>query len=393
MLAIQIKDLGGKSSIALERLEEPVIHQDDEVLIRVLAVGLDGTDREMMQERYGAAPRGELSLTIGHEMLGVVVKAGANSPYQNGDLVTSTVRRPCKEPDCVNCRNGHMDYCETGHYAERGIKGAHGFLSEYVVEDARYIVLVPQQCLRYGVLAEPQSIVEKVWDQIQHIQQRLIWEPRTALILGSGPLGLLAAMTYRTLGLDVYVWSMSSEDSEQAQLVRECGAVYQKAGGPAVIHGAGDKPVQTISMFADLLNKPIDVIMECTGYSPLAFEAISVLGPNGVLALLGVTSGNRKLEVASDVLNLGIVLENKCIIGSVNAARKDFETGLYRLQQMEKLFPGVLQKLQSDRLRMEQVPELDFSELAVKAVVDLVPQTEWEKLVMQSSEVQYSFSV
>jgi threonine dehydrogenase-like Zn-dependent dehydrogenase len=391
--AIQMIGLPSNPSIALEQLGTPVISQPNEVLIRVLAVGLDGTDREILQEKYGMPPEGETRLTFGHEMLGVVVEVGAEASYRPGDLVTATVRRPCKILNCVNCRNGHTDFCETGQYVERGIKEAHGFLAEYITEDERYVIQIPKESLSYGMLAEPQSIVEKVWDQIQRVQQRLIWEPKTVLVLGSGPLGILAAMTYRVLGLHVYVWSISSEESEQAQLVQACGAIYQRAGGASAVAGTAVSAVESITQFAELLNIHIDVIMECTGYSPLAFEAMSVLGPNGVLALLGVTPGNRKLEISADVLNQSIVLENKCIVGSVNASRKDFETGIYRLQKIEEQYPGILQKLLSDRLSIEEVAQMDFSKLAVKAVVDLVPPHQWESLIKQTEEVAYSFSV
>ncbi|MBD0381186.1 glucose 1-dehydrogenase [Paenibacillus sedimenti] len=386
MKTIRVKQLRqGAPSIALEMIDVPALTQPNEVLVRVLAVGLDGTDREILQEKYGTPPDGEDDLTTGHESLGVVAEAGADSGFQSGDLVTAIVRRPCKDQSCVNCRNGHADFCQTGKYVERGIKGAHGFLSEYYKEEARYLVQVPTDLLEHGMLVEPQSIVEKVWDQVQRVQQRLIWEPRTALILGSGPLGLLAAMTCRVLGLDVYVWSMSPQDSLQAELVQACGAVYRQAGA------AGSAP--TLTAYADGLGKPMDLILECTGYSPLAFEAMSVLAPGGVLALLGVTPADRKLEIASDMLNQSMVLENKCVIGSVNASRKDFETAIYRLQQMEKLSPGWLSRLVTNRMQLEDLLKLDFKSIPIKAVVDVVPTRLWNDLVKQTREVAYSFSV
>ena len=383
MKAIRVKDVTGQATVVLEEVDKPAVVHPQEVVVQVLSVGLDGTDREILMERYGAPPEGEDDLTTGHESLGVVVEAGPEAGFRPGDLVTATVRRPCRDQSCVNCRNGHADFCETGQYVERGIRGAHGFLSEFYKEEARYLVQVPRPCLMVGMFAEPQSIVEKVWDQVQRVQQRLIWEPKTALVLGSGPLGLLAAMTCRVLGLSTYVWSMSPDDSLSARLARDCGAVYQQAGGDS---GA-------LAEFAGRLGKRIDFILECTGYSPLAFEAMSALGPNGVLALLGVTPGKRMLEISSDMLNQSLVLENKCVIGSVNASRKDFETGLFRLQQMEARFPGVLQRLITERVTLEEVPQLDFRKIGIKAVVDVVPVERWEQLVKPSSGVEYSFSV
>ncbi|MCS7462245.1 glucose 1-dehydrogenase [Paenibacillus doosanensis] len=380
--------------LELTETERPQLKYPSEVLVRVLCVGLDGTDRELMTEKYGVPPEGKDALTIGHESLGVVVEAGEASGLAAGDLVCALVRRPCNDPECVNCRSGHSDFCETGHYVERGIKGRDGYLSEYYAEDARYLVKVPPACLDYGVLTEPQSIVEKVWDQVQRIQQRLIWQPKTVLVLGSGPLGLLAALTSRCLGLDTVVWSKSPADSPAAELVRACGAEFRQADEAGDAGSGGTGSAETLSGFLQRRGKRVDMIYECTGYSPLAFEAMTALGPGGVLALLGVTPGGRSLQVPADAINQELVLENKCVLGSVNASRKDFETGLYRLQQMEEKFPGLLGRIMSDRLTMEQVPGLDFSKIAVKAVVDVVPQPQWRDMLSQSSSpVEYSFSV
>ncbi|WP_281885978.1 glucose 1-dehydrogenase [Paenibacillus sp. YYML68] len=399
-----------KPMLELAEVPRPKRVSKTDVLVRVLCVGMDGTDREIVSEQYGVPPLGEHSLILGHESLGVVMEADAATGLKPGDAVTALVRRPCGQPDCVNCRNGKPDFCETGAYVERGIKGMHGFLSEYYVEDARYLVKVSSSMLTLGVLAEPQSIVEKVWDEVQRIQQRLIWQPKTAVVLGSGPLGLLAALTCRTLGLDTYVWSKSPADSAAADIVRACGAHYKQASGASSTEAAmfghratvgderqseeSEKPISPLDAFLKGHGKRADLILECTGYSPLAFDAMTALGPNGVLALLGVTPGNRREKVSVDRINHELVLENKCVLGSVNASRKDFETGLYRLGRMESLFPGVLDRLLTDRLTMEQVAQLDFSGIGVKAVVDVIPQSEWTRLAAASEgEVAYSFSV
>ncbi|GGI45739.1 glucose dehydrogenase [Paenibacillus marchantiophytorum] len=386
MRVVRVKNVRqGTPSIVLETMPDPALAHPQEVLVKVLAVGLDGTDKEIVKEKYGVPPEGEDDLTTGHESLGVVMEAGADSGFRKGDLVTAIVRRPCRNQRCVNCRNGHSDFCQTGEYVERGIKGANGFLSEFYKEEGRYLVQVPVDLLQHGMLVEPQSIVEKVWDQVLRVQQRLIWEPQRALVLGSGPLGLLAAITCRLLGLEVLVWSMSPQDSLQAQLVKDIGGSYQQAGA------AGS--AATLTAYAESIGKPLDFILECTGYSPLAFEAMSILAPNGVLALLGVTPADRQLEISSDMLNQSMVLENKCVLGSVNAARKDFETAIYRLQQMEKQYPGWLNRLVTNRMDLDAVPQLDFATIEIKAVVDLVPVEQWRGLVEQTNEVAYSFSV
>ncbi|SCW59597.1 Threonine dehydrogenase [Paenibacillus tianmuensis] len=386
----------GAPKLELVEIERPVRQTKTDVLVRVLCIGLDGTDREIMNEKYGVPPAGETSLTIGHESLGVVEEADPATGFAPGDAVCALVRRPCADPGCVNCRNGQQDFCETGQYTERGIRGAHGYLSDYYVEDARYLVKVPAGSLAYGILAEPQSIVEKVWNEVQRIQQRLVWQPRTAVVLGSGPLGLLAALTCRCLGLDTVVWSKSPDDSIGAELVRACGAMYARAEDEAAAPaGSGSaSAVPALGAFLQRNSRRADLIFECTGYSPLAFDAMAALGPNGVLALLGVTPGNRSIRISSDQINQELVLENKCVLGSVNASRKDFETGLYRLKQMEARFPGLLGRLMTDRLTLEQVPQLDFGRIAVKAVVDLVPREQWTGLVRhEADEVAYSFSV
>ncbi|KIL39824.1 glucose dehydrogenase [Gordoniibacillus kamchatkensis] len=399
MKAVRVLNVQSEPKIAVVDVPEPERRWPGDVKVRVLCIGLDGTDKEILTEHYGMPPQGETDLTNGHESLGVVVEADEAAALAPGDLVTALVRRPCSDPACVNCRNERADYCESGQYTERGIKGRHGYLSEFYVEDARYLVKVPPSCLAYGMLAEPQSIVEKVWDQVQHIQQRLVWEPRTALVLGSGPLGLLAAWTCRCLGLDTYVWSKPPETSLSAELVRAAGAQYKQAGGGSATDGAGGSGSAAgggstgLKDYAAQLGGKIDLIFECTGYSPLAFEAIDALGPNGVLALLGVTAGERKLEIPSDRLNEEIVLENKCIIGSVNASRKNFETGLYRLQQMEEKFPGLLARMVTNRLTMDQLPGIDFGGIEIKAVVDIVPPVQWGQLVSEAAGAAYSFSV
>jgi threonine dehydrogenase-like Zn-dependent dehydrogenase len=201
----------------------------------------------------------------------------------------------------------------------------------------------------------------------------------------------------------------------QARLVRGCGATYHQAvggdadkkaagaggagaggeaaGGDKAAAGSGAGKSETLTEFAAGLGKHIDMIWECTGYSPLAFEAMGVLGPNGVLALLGVTPGKRTETLPIDTLNMNMVLENKCVLGSVNAARKDFETGLYRLQQMHERYPDVLAGIVTDRLRLEDVPKIDFAKFVIKAVVDVVPVEQWEGLVKITADAAYSFSV
>jgi threonine dehydrogenase-like Zn-dependent dehydrogenase len=360
---------GGGKQIALVDVPKPRLRDEQDVLIKVLEVGLDGTDKEIIVEQYGVLPARTDHMIIGHELLGVIEEAGPQSGFAVGELATLLVRRPCGQSDCHHCREGRQDFCSTGRYTERGIREADGYLCEYVVENARYVVPVPHNCRAYGVLVEPQSVVEKVCRQAAIIQERLIWKPQTALIIGSGPLGLLAALTCRTMGLETFVWSKSAVDSINAGIVRSCGGHFRCAGGN---RAAGNGPF--VSGLAEAVaewGRGIDWIWECSGYSPLVLEAMTILNPNGLLALLGVTPGDKQIEAPSDWLNREMVLKNKCVIGSVNSSQADFEAAVLRLQEIERQFPGELTRIASDELAIGQVPDIDFHKIAVKAVVRL----------------------
>jgi threonine dehydrogenase-like Zn-dependent dehydrogenase len=371
MKAIVLRQISGTNDklIALADVPKPRIDDAADVLIKVLAVGLDGTDKEIIEEQYGVLPAHAEQMVIGHELLGVIEEAGPQSGFAIGDLATVLVRRPCGMPECIHCREGQQDFCSTGRYTERGIREADGFMSEYVVENARYVVRVPANCKPYGVLVEPQSVVEKICRQAAVIQERLLWKPQTALVIGSGPLGLLAALTCRTMGLDVHVWSKSPDDSVNAEIVRRCGVHYhyadetRAAGNGAFASGLTETAAEW--------GRGIDWIWECSGHSPLVLEAMTILNPNGLLALLGVTPGHSVIEAPSDWLNREMVLKNKCVIGSVNSSRADFEAAVVRLQGIERQFPGELVRIMTDELAIEQVPGIDFHRIAVKAVVRL----------------------
>jgi threonine dehydrogenase-like Zn-dependent dehydrogenase len=374
---------GGESrvTVSLADIPKPELTGPEDVLIRVLCVGLDGTDREIILDNFARYPEGRSEMVIGHELLGVVEKAGSESGLSRGDLVTVLVRRPCGEEVCVNCRNGQQDFCQTGNYVERGIKGADGFLCEYVAENTKYVVKVPEECLPYGVLVEPQSIVEKVYTQTLKIQQRMIWQPQTMLILGSGPLGILAALTCRVLGLDTYVWSKSDSESVNADIIQRIGAHYREAESPAE-----DAFFSGLTAYSKQLGKKFDMIWECTGHAPLGFEAIPLVSNNGILALLGVTPGRGRLDLPSDSTYREMVIKNKCIIGSVNASYHDFVAAINRLRDIENHYPGMLGMLQTSRLSIEDVPAIDFSKMAIKAVVDVVPPAQWVSVNMEFKE-------
>jgi glucose 1-dehydrogenase len=309
-------------------------------LMRVLEVGIDGTDTEINSGLYGEAPPGSDFLVIGHEALSVVEAVGEGvSDFKPGDLVVSTVRRP---DDCPNCRAGESDMCLSGNYTERGIKGAHGYMGEYYSETPAFMVKIPPALRPFAVLLEPLSIVEKATFQAWKIQERMLWEPKRAVILGAGQIGILGTILLRLRGLEVHVYAKSPPGSLQHHILDSLGATYESVD---------DRPLAGIR---DELGQ-IDFILEATGNSAVAFEAMSQVGTNGVLCLTGVSAGNRSIEIPADVINLQMVLGNRVAFGSVNANRRYFEMGLEHFQQGQQRWPGIFQQLITRR-----VPFNDF---------------------------------
>ena len=306
------------------------------VLVRVLEVGVDGTDREINAAEYGAAPAGDDYLILGHESFGVVEAVGPNvTGLAPGDHVVASVRRPGSSLyDAI----GLQDMTTDDVYFERGISRRHGFLAEYYVDAAEYLVKVPAALREVGVLLEPTSVAEKALAQAWEIQRRLrVWQPRKALVLGAGTLGLLTTLLLRLRGLEVVTMGRSMGPSRNADLVRQLGATYASTSERMVAEVAAE-------------HGPFDVIVEGTGYSPLVFEAMHVLGKNGVLVMVSVTGGDRTVQVPADRINQGFVLGNKVAVGSVNASRADFERGVRDLAHAALAYPGFLPSLVTHRV-------------------------------------------
>jgi threonine dehydrogenase-like Zn-dependent dehydrogenase len=307
------------------------------VLVKVLRVGVDGTDKEIDAALYGAAPPGDGFLVVGHESFGRVEAVGpAVTELAPGDFVVATVRRPGTSPyDAI----GTYDMTTDDTYRERGINLRHGYLTEWYVDAPEYIVQVPQGLRQVGVLLEPTSVVEKGIAQAYEIQRRLrIWRPRRAAVLGSGTIGLLATLALRLRGLEVTTFGRTPAPYLNADLVEALGARYATTQDVALLDGA--------ARFG-----PFDLIFEATGSSPLVFEAMQALGKNGVLVLSSVTGGDRRIEVPSDRINLGFVLGNKVMVGTVNANREYFEAGVRDLSQAELQWPGWLGRLLTHPVR------------------------------------------
>ncbi len=334
---------GQKGSAHLQDLEKPPVKQA-ELLVRVLETGVCGTDMEINEGLFGTVEPGYPFLVLGHENFGVVeeVGPGAGGDWQKGDLIVCTVRRPCPQND-PNCRAGMSDMCTTGNYSERGIKERNGYMTEYYTEVPDFAIKIPPIYRDFGVLLEPTTVVEKAITQSYKIQERLLWEPKRAVVFGAGPIGLLATYLLRNQGLEVYTaaHSLGGENNFKSQLAEKCGARYISTQ-------------QTkIEDFPSKLG-PIDLIIEATGNSQVAFSAMSILGVNGVMALTSVTGGHTSFPIDTNTLNLQMVLGNQVIFGSVNANRSYFEAGVKHWGEIEQKFPGLLAQTITRRLSMDQ---------------------------------------
>lgn len=296
---------GRGDSARLVDLPEPS-PQDGAVLVEMLAVGVCGTDREILRGAYGRAPAGEDALVLGHESLGRVVSAPPDSGLAGGDLVVAMVRRPDPVP-CINCAAGEWDMCRNGKYTEHGIKGVHGFCRERYRLAPERLVRIEPQLGEHGVLLEPTSVVAKAWEHAVRIGERARFSPRRCLITGAGPIGLLAALLATQRGLEVHVLDRVT-DGAKPRLVRQLSATYH----------ADDASLARLS-------GSFDVVLECTGAPRLVLAAPSWCAPDGVVCLAGVSSGGREFPVDVGGLGRAIVLENTAIFGSVNANRRHYE--------------------------------------------------------------------
>jgi glucose 1-dehydrogenase len=339
---------GKPNTVHLAELSKPSVDEIPNgrgVLVRVLRVGVDGTDREINAAEYGAAPDGYDFLIIGHESFGQVEAVGPNvTELRPGDFVVATVRRPGHS---LYDQIGTYDMTTDDTYFERGINLRHGYLTEYYVDDPEYLVKIPQGLAEVAVLLEPTTVVEKGIAQAYEIQRRLrVWRPRRAAVLGAGTIGLLATLALRLRGLEVTTFALDRKPYLNADLVEAVGARYVSTMEMPLLDGAKE-------------HGPFDLIFEATGYSPIVFEGMQALGKNGVLVLASVTGGARTIEVPADRINLEFVLGNKVMVGTVNANREYFELGVRDMAQAEAEFPGWLARLLTHPVRgLENYAEL-----------------------------------
>ena len=331
---------GKAGSVHLADLPKPSVNEVPNgrgVLVKILKVGVDGTDKEINAAEYGAAPSGYGFLVIGHEGFGQVEAVGPEvTEFKPGDYVVATVRRPGHS---IYDAIGESDVTTDNNYYERGINLLHGFLTEYYVDSADFMVKIPVGLKDVGVLLEPMTVVQKGIVQAYEIQRRLkLWRPRKAAVMGAGTIGLLATLVLRLRGLEVVTFSRAPKPNLNADLIEALGAKYEITQELPVIEGA-----KKYGQF--------DIIFEATGFSPIVFESMQALAKNGVLVLSSVTGGDKRVEVPADKINLEFVLGNKVMVGTVNANREYFESGVRDMAMAESQFPGWLNRLLTHPVR------------------------------------------
>jgi threonine dehydrogenase-like Zn-dependent dehydrogenase len=297
----------------LEDIPEPEAREGS-VLVEAIAVGVCGTDAEIVEGKYGWAPPGQTRLVLGHESLGRVVDPGPRSSLKKGDLVVGIVRRPDPVP-CPNCAVGEWDMCRNGEYTERGIKEIHGFMSERWRIEPEYAVKVDPSLGILGVLLEPTTVITKALEQVVAVGQRAFWEPRTLLVTGAGPIGLLAAAVASLGAVEVHVLDRV-ETGLKPDLVRALGATYHSGS----VLNLGFEP---------------DVIVECTGVGSVIADSIQMIGAGGVVCLTGVGGGGLSGYAVADVAAKA-VLKNNVMVGSVNANKRHWYKASERLSRLDR---------------------------------------------------------
>lgn len=336
---------------------EPKISSPTEVKIRMLEVGICGTDKELCSFDYGIPPDGSDYLIIGHESFGEVVEVGPKvANIKVGDLVYIMVRRPCDHRECIPCRAGRQDFCSTGDFKERGIKQAHGFMTEFVTEDEKYIIVVPEILRPVGVLIDPLTIAEKAIQQLWTVQERLPWEiqhvkgkqgvnhgkghAHRAIVLGAGAVGLAGAMALVQQEFITFVYSREPASDKKAKIVKTIGATYVSA------------QTSSIEQLAQQVGN-IDVVYEAAGDSQTAFDLLKLLGTNGVFIFTGVPGHKKPVPIDTDLIERNLVLKNQLVLGTVNNSLENARNAVHDLELFFKRWPNEVTSLITERFSMD----------------------------------------
>lgn len=350
--------LRGKPGVHAFELPKPAIKQPDEVLVRVKEVGLDGTDYSMVRYQEQDIAEGRNEMALGHEMSGVVEAVGKSvNSLAPGDPVTMTVRRGCGV--CPPCLHNQSDMCLTGLYTERGIHKRDGYLTEFAVDHEQYIVKVPPGLEKLAVLTEPLSISEKGIEQLRLIQSRLLWtcpHPehsfmseqwggcKTALIMGQGPLGLLATALLRLANVRTYAADIVPEDSPKVRLSRQLGAIYVDAR---------DRTPQEIVDLCCEAAGTLDIVVEASGAAAMALELIRYMSRGSIYVMTGIPRGDVTIQVDAAELVRQLVRYNQVIVGSVNSNRRHFEMALRDMERIDSQFEHMPARMFTDRFKFE----------------------------------------
>lgn len=340
---------GQPGSASLNTVPEPFA-ADGSVLVETLAVGVCGTDVEIVEGLYGSPPPMRERLVLGHESIGRVLDTPENDDFTVGDLVVGIVRKPDPVP-CPSCAVGEWDMCLNGRYTEHGIKELDGFAAERFRMSPAFLVRVEPRLGHLGVLLEPTSVVAKAWEQIERIGARASWQPKRVLVTGAGPIGLLAALLGVQRGLEVHVLDQVA-DGPKPDLIKALGATYHTGTVGEICREA-------------------DIVLECTGVAQLVWDAIAHAAPSGIVCLTGVSRGGRTLGVDLGALNRELVLENNVVFGTVNANRRHYQAAADALAQAD---PAWLEHVITRRVPVRQWSKaLDRQPHDVKTVIEFAP--------------------
>ncbi len=336
------------NSARVDDIAEPPL-ADGAVLVQALALGVCGTDREIVSGLYGWAPPGASRLVIGHESLGEVREAPPGCGFARGDLVVGIVRRPDPVP-CPACAAGEWDMCRNGRYTERGIKERNGYGSDFFRVEPEFLVKLDGTLGAEGVLVEPTSVVAKAWDHTERIGGRSrAWQPKTLLVTGAGPIGLLAALIGTQRGLDVHVLDHRDSALKRA-LVRDLGGTFH------------------LGSIADLGHFAPDIVMECTGAPAVVRDVFGRTASGGIVCLVGVSAPGHDFDLDLGLLNRTMVLDNDAVFGSVNANRRHYEAAVAALQHADKRWLSRLITRRVPAARWTQA--LDAQPDDIKVVID-----------------------
>lgn len=355
------------TELNISEVAEPMITRPDEIKMKILQVGICGTDREQAEGGRSDAPEGKNGLIIGHEMFGQVVEIGEGvSAALPGEYGMFTVRRSCGQ--CLPCLNNRNDMCSTGNYTERGIKGADGFQSEFVVDEEKYFIKIPDALAGIGVLTEPMSVAVKAIDEAMMIQGARLhsftpgtnwFEGKKALIAGIGPIGLMAAFALRLRGVKVVGMDILDEHTLRPQLLKEIGGIY--------IDG---REIRTTEI--DEACGESDFVFEATGIAKLQIELLDALAVNGVYVATGIPAGHRPMTILAGDIMKQLVLKNQILLGSVNASIAHYRMAVSDLQAAMERWPGVIEKVITERVPFEEYRRAltNHSENEIKVVVE-----------------------